>query len=238
MLKESVTRMCLGHQIAPLPSNPIKMQQFLIAFHRLSAWPLSLFGGTGGLLAPVTSGPSEQVLLSAPPWPVLGLVPSMQSVLACSHPAAGNDFQMGQGHFELLTPRVEGFLSLCLPSGPNICELALFRTRLQALKNTHTALSGGLGFSSSHNLLHYYVPLQLLTQPQLALCQHSKSQVLNVCLSSCLSSTFAVSVMLSLHGLSKVESKSIICPSLQIRNCCRLQFGLALSLPQLCFIYV
>lgn len=125
------------------------MQQLLSASHGLCAWPGSLFWGTGGHLPPLTSGPAEEVLLSAPPLllPVLGLVPFIYSVLACSHRADGNDFQMEQGNFELVTQKAEGFVAHCLPSGPNICELALFRIRLQALKNTHTALSGGLGFS-------------------------------------------------------------------------------------------
>lgn len=105
--------------------------------------------GHRGHLPPLTSGPSEKLLLSAPPLllPVLGLMPLIYSVLACSHPADGNDFQMKQGHFKLVTPKVQGFVAHCLPSGPNICELTLCRIRLQALKNTQTALSGGLGFS-------------------------------------------------------------------------------------------
>lgn len=114
-----------------------------------SARPLSLCWGTGGHLPPLTPGPSEQLLLSAPPLllPVPGLMPLIYSRLACSHPPDGNDFQMEQGSFELVTQKVEGFIAHCLPSGPNICELALFRIRLQALENTHTALSGGLVFS-------------------------------------------------------------------------------------------
>lgn len=149
MLKGCVTRTCLGHQIAPFPSKPVKLQQFLSASHGLCAWPLSLFWGTGGHSTPLTWGPTDEVLLSAPPLllPVLGVMPCIHSELACSHSPDGNDFQMEQGNFELVTQRVEYFLAHCLPSGPNICELALFRIRLQALKNTHTALSGGLAFS-------------------------------------------------------------------------------------------
>lgn len=93
-LEECVTGTCLRHQITPSLSNPVKMQQFLTASHGLSAWPLSLFWGTGGHLPPLTSGPSEEALLSAPPLllPVLGLMPFIYSVLACSHPPDGNDF--------------------------------------------------------------------------------------------------------------------------------------------------
>lgn len=32
---------------------------------------------------------------------------------------------MKQGNFELVTQKVKGFVAHCLPSGPNICELAL-----------------------------------------------------------------------------------------------------------------
>lgn len=53
----------------------------------------------------------------------------------------------------------------------------------------------------------------------LPLCQHPKIAILNVCLSSCLSSTFAISAMLPLHESRKVQSKSIIFPS-----CLRRQF--------------
>lgn len=66
-LEECVTGTCLRHQITPSLSNPVKMQQFLTASHGLSALPLSLFWGTGGHLPPLTSGPSEEALLSAPP---------------------------------------------------------------------------------------------------------------------------------------------------------------------------
>lgn len=34
---------------------------------------------------------------------------------------------MKQGNFELVTQKVKGFVAHCLPSGPNICELALFK---------------------------------------------------------------------------------------------------------------
>lgn len=168
MVKGCVTRTCLGHQIAPFPSNPVKVQQLLSASHRLSSWPLSLLWGTGGHLPPLTSGPAQEVLLSAPPLllPVLGLMPSIPSELACSHSPDGNDFQMEQGHFEPVTQRVEGFPAHCLPSGPDTCELALFRTRAAGTeKYTHSIIRrfGFLPLVTTFKTQHYNITLQLLT---------------------------------------------------------------------------
>lgn len=121
--------------LAPIP---IKMQQFFTA-SVLGHWACS---GAQGLFTPFNlraiRGRGAPAVCStsaaACAWPDA----TLYSMLACSHPPDGNDFQMEQGHFELVTQKVEGFLAHCLPSGPNSCELALFRIRLQALKNTHT----------------------------------------------------------------------------------------------------
>lgn len=57
---------------------------------------------------------------------------------------------MKQGNFELVTQKVKGFVAHCLPSGPNICELALFKytqNSASGTENTHRALPLGLVFS-------------------------------------------------------------------------------------------
>lgn len=159
---------------------------------------------------------------------------------------------MEQGNFELVTQKVEGFVAHCLPSGPNICELALFRIVLQALKSTHTALAGGLGFS------HFSQPSKPSTimshsscSPNhgLPLCQHPKSTAWTVAchVSACHLVSLAPLQYLSCFlfmSWGKSGQNLLSVPhvlgdsSLWHRHCCSLQFGFGPSLPQPCFVYV
>lgn len=125
---------------------------------------------------------------------------------------------MKQGNFELVTQKVKCFAAHCLPSCLNICELALFKHTQNSASGTEkytyyvTTCFSFLPLLITFKIKDYYVPLQLLAYI-LQLCWHPKRTILSVCLSSCLSRTFAISARLPLWELRKVSSKSILFPS-------------------------
>lgn len=76
---------------------------------------------------------------------------------------------MKQGNFELVTQKVKGFVAHCLPSGPNICELALFKYTKNSASGTEkytysiTTWFSFLPLFITFKIQYYYAPLQLLT---------------------------------------------------------------------------
>lgn len=76
---------------------------------------------------------------------------------------------MKQGNSELVTQKVKGFVAHCLPSGPNICELALFKYIQNSAsgteKHTHsiTTWCSFLPLLITSKIQYYYTPLQPLT---------------------------------------------------------------------------
>lgn len=75
---------------------------------------------------------------------------------------------MKQGNSELVTQKVKGFVAHCLPSGPNICELALFKyiqnNASGTEKHTHSITTCSfLPLLITSKTQYYYTPLQPLT---------------------------------------------------------------------------